>query len=163
MRACRVAQADMEDCEQEVWKEVIKNLPAYHFGEARHWFYRWLYTVVHSKATDLLRYKARHPTKHLPLNVESASPSREQDPAAQYEQQVRREAVQAVLAALRKRISELSYRVFFRHWFEGESIAEIAAELGVSPVKVKCRLYKAKRRFRKLSERQGFQDLLRDH
>lgn len=89
--------------------------------------------------------------------------SREAGASADYEQQELQEAVRRILAVLEHQLPKLSYHTFYSHWLEGHSVGEIAAELGVSQVIVRCRLFKAKRKFRLLCERNPQKNLLTEY
>jgi RNA polymerase sigma factor (sigma-70 family) len=102
VRANGLDQPEAEDCIQEAWKEVVRTLGAFDSEGTQGRLCSWLHTIVHSKATDLLRYRQRHPTRRLHRTPEAAMGSREADPAFCYEQHCRQEAVQHVLGLLRR-------------------------------------------------------------
>ena len=49
--------ADLDDCVQDVWSTVASNLAHFEYRENRSGLRAWLYTLVRSKAVDLLRQK----------------------------------------------------------------------------------------------------------
>jgi RNA polymerase sigma-70 factor (ECF subfamily) len=148
-RACRVPRADLDDCVQEVWAELVRRLRSLRYDPRRGRFRTWLYTIVHSKATDLLRRRLRHPTESLGARA-GALGSREGDPAAEGERRGQREAVQRVLAELRRGVSERSYRVLYLRRIEGWTTREVAAALGLTPAQVRSRDHRMKRKCRRL-------------
>jgi RNA polymerase sigma-70 factor (ECF subfamily) len=148
-RACRVPQTDLDDCVQEVWAELVTLVRGRRYDPRRGRFRTWLYTIVHSKATDLLRRRLRHPTESLGGRA-AALGSREGDPAAEGERRSQQEAVRRVLAALRQRVSERSYRVLYLRWIEGWTTREVAVALGLTPAQVRSRDHRMKGKCRSL-------------
>ena len=53
--------ADVDDCLQEVWSAVAARLVEFHRPEDRPGLRAWLYALVRSKATDVIRRRARRP------------------------------------------------------------------------------------------------------
>jgi RNA polymerase sigma-70 factor (ECF subfamily) len=148
-RACRVSQADLDDCVQEVWAELVTLVRGRRYDPRRGRFRTWLYTIVHSKATDLLRRRLRHPTEGLGARA-AALGSREGDPAAEGERRSQQEAVRRVLAALRRGVSGRSYRVLYLRWIEGWTTREVAAALGPTPAQVRSSHHRMRRKCRSL-------------
>jgi RNA polymerase sigma factor (sigma-70 family) len=159
---CHVPREDAKDCLQEVWTEVLSNLPAFASDGSQGRLCSWLHGIAHSKATNFLRYCARHPTKRLGAEAEIALLSRDAGPVADYEQHCREEAVQRILAALGQKVDGLSYRAFSMHWGEKKSIKKIAVELNVTQRLVRRRIRKAKKTFTVLCEQDQESDLLTD-
>ena len=147
--ACRVPSADLDDCVQEVWTELVARLRGRRYNPRRGRFRTWLYTIVHSKATDLLRRRLRHPTESLGGRA-AALGSREGDPAAEGERRSQQEAVRRVLAALRRRVSERSYQVLYLRWIEGWTTREVAVALGLTSAQVRSRDHRMKGKCRSL-------------
>jgi subtilisin family serine protease len=107
----------------------------------------------HSKATNFLRYRARHPSKRLGPRAEEALPSRDESSVDAYERRCLQQAVQKVLAMLRHQVSPTSYRVFWMRSIQERTIDEVAAELHMTPPQVRCRFCRTRHRFRLLWER----------
>jgi RNA polymerase sigma factor (sigma-70 family) len=72
-------KTDLDDCVQEVWAELVTLLRVLRYDPRRGRFRTWLYTIVHSRATDLLRRRLRHPADGLGARA-AALGSREGDP-----------------------------------------------------------------------------------
>jgi RNA polymerase sigma-70 factor (ECF subfamily) len=147
---CRVSRTDLNDCLQEVWKELITALPDFHYDSGRGRFRSWLYTLVHSKAIDLIRSQARRRTQRLERQMEAVLHSPDADPVITYERQAQQEALQHALAALRPQVSLLSYRVLYLRWIEGRTVAETAAILGLTSRQVWFRHHRVKRKLHAL-------------
>jgi RNA polymerase sigma factor (sigma-70 family) len=65
-----VGQADAEDCLQETYMAALRTYPGLRHGENLR---AWLYTIAQRKATDLVRRRARRPTRELD-GVDPAAP-----------------------------------------------------------------------------------------
>jgi RNA polymerase sigma factor (sigma-70 family) len=159
---CHVPREDVQDCLQDIWTEVQSNLPAFASDGSQGRLCSWLHAITLSKATNLLRHGARHPTKRLRAEVEAALLSRDASPVADYEQHCREEAVKRILAALGQEVDALSYRAFSMHWGEKKSIKKIAVELNVTQRLVRRRIRKAKETFTVLCQQDQESDLLTD-
>lgn len=159
---CRVRKTDLDDCVQQVLTEVIRRLPDFRHDSKRAHFPSWLYTLVHNRATDLLRYRARHPAESLSAAAAAELRASDGDPALAYEQARQRMMVRRVLADLNKRVSIIDYCVLHMRWIEGHSVSEVASALGLTPEQVSRRSYRMKQKFRRLFERHTGQEGLFD-
>src|SRR6266404_3008519 len=132
-------ESDAEDCMQDVWSEVVKTLGAFDSDGTQGRLCSWLHTIVHSKATNFVRYRMRHACKHLGTQVEAGLASREAGPMDEYEHHCLQEAVQRVLAMLRQQVSPKSFLVLWMRAIEQRTIEETAAELQLTATGVRCR------------------------
>ena len=148
--ACRVPRADLGDCLQEVWAELVRALRSFHYDPWRGRFSSWLYSLVRSKAVDLIRRRNRRPAGSLPDSAADALADPGTDPAAAWDRRSLQEAVRRTLAELRRRVPARSYRVLHMRWMEGRSVAEIAAALGLSAQQVRFRHHRMKHKFQVL-------------
>jgi len=144
---CHVPPGDVDDCVQSAWKEITAALPTFQLDGSPSRLGAWLQRIFHSKATDLLRYKARHPSLRLTPQLEAKQTSRYVDPMAELEQEFQRASLDRTLADLRRQMSATNYRAFQLRWIEGHSIKEIAATLNVTPEQVRYRCCRMKRKF----------------
>jgi RNA polymerase sigma-70 factor (ECF subfamily) len=144
---CNVPAADVEDCVQQVWAELLKKLPNFPYDPKRGRFCSWLFALVHSRAIDLLR---RRRTAGLSSTQQADLCSQEETPAATAEKQGERATVQRVLAMLRARVSETNFRVFEMRWINEWTVQEVAARLGLAPACVRLRAHRTKRIFERL-------------
>ena len=71
-----VGPTDAEDCLQETYMSALRTYPTLRHGENLR---AWLYTIAQRKATDLVRRRARRPTRDLDGVDPSAPPT--PDPA----------------------------------------------------------------------------------
>ena len=150
-RACRVPPADLEDCLQAVWAELVGALPTFRYEPGRGLFRSWLFALVRARAVDLLRRRLRRPTERIRSRTGAALRSREADPAAACERQAEREAVRLLLAEFRHRVSRRNYHVLHMRSVEGRSVGETAAALDLTPEQVRYRHHRMMRKFRSLA------------
>jgi DNA-directed RNA polymerase specialized sigma24 family protein len=57
--SCHLSREEATDCLQEIWKEVVKKLAAFHSDGSQCRLCSWLCTIAHSKATDSVPRAAR--------------------------------------------------------------------------------------------------------
>jgi RNA polymerase sigma factor (sigma-70 family) len=148
--ACRVPAVDLNDCVQEVWAALVRILPDFDYDRGRGQFRSWLYTVVHGKAVDLLRRRARHKVACLTPQMAAALCGRYGDPATECERHAAREEVRRLLGELRRRVSARSFRVVQLRWIEGRTVQEIAAALELTPQQVRFRHHRMLQKLRVL-------------
>jgi RNA polymerase sigma factor (sigma-70 family) len=142
--------ADLNDCVQEVWTTLLAKLSDFRYDPGRGLFLSWLYTLVGSKATDLIRQKTRHPAGRLSRAAAARLRGPDADPAAEYERRRQQALVRGVLGELRGRAPECSYRVLYLRWIEGRTVPEIAVTLGLTAGQVRARQHRMWRRLRAL-------------
>ncbi len=152
VRAWRLTPADVDDCVQEVWAELVAKLAEFQFDPARGPFKAWLATVVRRKVIGYLRRRGRDVC--VPLADEPSLPARgPSDPVATAERRERRRLVRRGLSALRRRVSAENYRIMRLRWIEGRSTRQVADELRISEPQVRYRLHRMKGKLRSLLER----------
>lgn len=150
---CRVPPADLDDCVQEVWHELMLRLPAFRYDPRRGRFCSWLYTIVFRKATDQARRKIRRPMTRLADRAHEEIAGTELDPAVVWDRQSDRELVRGALEKLRGCTSRRTYLVLHMRWMEGRTIAEIACALNLTDRQVWLRHHRVKRKLRRLINR----------
>jgi RNA polymerase sigma factor (sigma-70 family) len=146
----RLQPAELEDCLQEVWRELVVQLRTFRYDPGRGRFDAWLHTLVRSKATDLVRRGRRHPTESLHCYAEERLLGRDVDPATIYEHRCQQELVRYALTKLRRRVSPYDYQLFDLKWIKGWTVAEIASSLDLTPEHVSRRLHRVKKKLRSL-------------
>jgi len=137
---------NVDDCAQEVWADLMVRLPHFRLDSSRGRFTSWLYTIVRSKATDMMRRQARSRAVSLSSETTVDLPGCGDDPAVLIERHGDREFVRAGLAKLRRQVSDLSYRVLHLRYFDGLDAPQVADSLGITPEQVWAREHRAKRR-----------------
>lgn len=141
--------ADVDDCVQEAWAELVTKLNRTSYDPRRGRFDSWLFSFARRKAIRFLRRKSRGSAQSL-ADPAATLPGRDGDPQTEYERKENRELVHRMLAELRSRVSETNYRILHLRWIEGRTSAEIAAEVDVSQDQVRYRLGRMKRKLRVL-------------
>lgn len=140
--------ADVDDCVQEVWSAVALRLADFEHPGDRPGLRAWLYAVVRSKTTDVIRRNARRASQNLDACIEKGDEpsSDEPDPAAAMEQQWDATMLRSAMGELRQQISEINFRVFEMRTIEGCSEAETAAALDLTREQVRYRKHRAQRK-----------------
>jgi RNA polymerase sigma factor (sigma-70 family) len=150
---CGALPADSADCVQQVWVELVRRLHGFRHDSERCRFRSWLYRIVRSQAINLHRYQTSHPAENLLVHQEAELRGRDADPESCCERHGQQDVVRRVLAELRQRVSERSYRVLYLRWMEGWTVREVGACLGLTPQQVWLREHRIKRKFRCLWDR----------
>ncbi len=133
--------ADMEECVQEVWTRVSSNLADFKHPETRPGLRAWLYTIVRSRATDIMRRKMREPGRSLndtDADVEPP-PAPDSDPAELAQKQWERAMLETVLTELRTQVSEINFKVLHMRLVGNRDVAEVAQALNLPREQVRYR------------------------
>jgi RNA polymerase sigma factor (sigma-70 family) len=144
---------DVEECAQQVWADLVTNLPKFSLDSNRGRFTSWLYTIVRSKATDAIRQQARSRGSISVSTAEIATSAA--DPADACERQSDRDAVRRAMQTLKNCTSDLSYQVLHLRWIDQLSVAEVGGALRLSPGQVWAREHRMKRRLKAILIGQG--------
>ncbi len=144
--------ADVDDCVQEVWSAVALRLADFEHPRKRPGLRAWLYAVVRSKTTDVIRRNIRRASQNLDACIEKGGEpsSDEPDPATAMEQQWDATMVRTAMEELRRQVSETNYRLFQMRTIEGCSEAETAAALNLTPEQVRYRKHRTQRKLKAL-------------
>ena len=137
LRARTKSKADAEDLLQEVFVRIQKRLPTLHDTSK---LQGWVYRIARNAVID--HYRTRR--EHLPIDFEVES----DDPAGETAVDLR--------PSLRRFIAELppNYREpLLRHEFQGESLEEVAAALGLTLTAAKTRVRRARLMLREMLDR----------
>ncbi len=133
---------NIEDAEDLVQETLIAALAAIHQKKYIDNPKSWLLTVLHCKYYDMLRRKYRKGT--VSIDMVSEIPVSE-DISEQFEQTEDAENIRRCLAYL----IEHYRQVMVRYYMHGESIRQIAEELGIPENTVKSRLDAGRKHIRK--------------
>jgi RNA polymerase sigma-70 factor (ECF subfamily) len=147
-----VRGADADDCVQEVWSAVSLKLAEFVHPGNKPGLRSWLYTVVRSKTTDVIRGNIRRSSHDLDALIEKGvePESDEPDPAQVTEQQWDAAMVNTAMDELRRQAPEVNCRVLEMRVMEGRSEAETAAALGLTPEQVRYRKHRTQRKLQAL-------------
>jgi len=143
------SSCDIDDCTQEVWIDLIRNLPDFDFDQTRGRFTSWLFTVVRNKATDIVRRQARRAAEPINAGLDQPDLGAE-SPSESLARKAEIESVRTALAKLKSRTSEKNYQLLHMRHIEGRDVADVAEALGISPSQVWAREHRLKGKLRKL-------------
>ncbi|MBX9789020.1 MAG: sigma-70 family RNA polymerase sigma factor [Pirellulales bacterium] len=147
---CRVPSDEVDDCVQEALQTVTSTLRDFRYDRQRGSFRGWLYTLVRSRATDLMRrrlrraarFKAQQRTDHV------AAPCN--DPTVEIDRRWRAAVVHTVIDHLRGEVSPRNFEVFYLRSVQELSVSEVALRTGSTPERVRYRHHRMVRKFRDL-------------
>jgi RNA polymerase sigma factor (sigma-70 family) len=141
---------DRDDVFQEVWLTIAQKLPDFQWLGSSYRFRAWMGQVIRHKAVDMIR-RQRRLSNCVPSELHKADCevlTGETDPAQAAERLWRRELVHLVLAKLRPTIKETNFYILHLHYWEGLTVPEIVNRVGLSTVRVSCRLHRLLRKLR---------------
>ena len=142
-----LTSADVDDCVQEVWSEVVVRLAKFDRRPDRPGLRAWLYKLVRSKTADAYRARQRRPSAGLDKVVDlAAEPVDETDILSDLQWQAA--LVESVLTELQTKMSSTSYRVLRMRLCDGCDVADVARELNLKPAQVRYRYHRAKQKLR---------------
>ncbi len=137
-------EQDAEDVVQETFLRAYRHLNRW---DARSSFGTWVYRIAANYSLDLLRVRKRHAAStQLPTETEVRSTGPGPDRLL-YSSQVQRQ-----VAATLDSCSEMERAAFVLRHFEGQSIEEIGATLGVSANSTKQSIFRAVHKLRRALE-----------
>jgi len=144
--------SDVDDCVQAVWLEVATGFCEFEHAADHSGLRSWIYTLVRSKAGDLLRKRARRPAESLDAAraVGHEPVDREADPTKLMDRQWERALLETLLEELRQEVSETNWNLLRMRCLEGRDVPEVAAALGLSSEQV---WYRQRRLMKKLQAR----------
>ena len=132
---------DREECLSETAMQVWKHIGQ--FSRQRGSWNAWLTAVARNTALNHARKNARHgEVEELTEHTAAPGPTPE-------EEMIQREREQELLEALGHLLPE-ERLLFYRKYYYLQSTAQIAAEMGMTERAVEGKLYRLKRRLRKL-------------
>ena len=147
---CKVPRIDLEECTQEVWFKLLKNLPHFHHDTAASQFRTWLFAIVRNQVVDQIRRNRIRAVSCLTDHIAANLTSPNSDPAQLFDRAADLRDLRRAAELLRPLISDKSYRVLQLRWIEGKSIKEIAIALDLTPAQVRLRQCRMKKRLLRL-------------
>jgi RNA polymerase sigma-70 factor (ECF subfamily) len=134
---------EIEDLLQEVWCEVIRQLPRFEYDRTRGGFRRWLYIIVRRRTIDHARQRAARGR----LNVDAGSlfnsallDPRAPNPSDDLDRQFKTEILHAAIGIFREQATPAEWDTFSLCRLKGLSSAAAAEALGTTPEAVRKRL-----------------------
>lgn len=159
---CGVKPADLDDCCQEAWIEVVQRLAEGRYDSARGSLAAWIFAVVRNKSIDFLRALGRNPEVKV-ADLDFLPTQCELDPAVLFERKRRQSILQSAIAELVNRLSATTFEALYRTSIEERDGSSVARELGLTLEQVRYRRRRAKQSLRELLGcRQMWSQLLDD-
>lgn len=142
--------ADADDCLQEVWLQVAQTLSEFEPPQDRSGLRAWLFTLVRSRANDLLRRRTRRTEQSIDApGLDSQEPeSKEFDPSESLDQEWEKAYLATVVEELRAQMSEPNYQLLYLRLIEGREVADVARALSITPEQVWYRQHRLMRKVR---------------
>lgn len=131
---------DIDDCLAESAMRIWENFHTY--DESKGSFTAWVTAITRNTALNMIRRKNRHPAEELAETTASADPSPE-------EIVLRREQQRELKHALGL-LSQKERNLFYRKYYYLQSTEKIAAEMGTTARSVEGKLYRIKKKLRKM-------------
>jgi len=145
-----VPRCDVDDCVQEVWREVAVRLAGFNRPSDRPGLRAWLYALVRSKATNVFRRKARQSAESLDDRISAGHEPRDSgaDPAAAFERRWERAVLDKIVDQLREDLSPTNGRILQLRLIERRSVDDVAAELNVPAAVIHARQHRILKRLK---------------
>lgn len=131
---------DIEDCLSETVMRIWENFDTY--DENKGSFAAWVTAITRNTALNMIRRKKRHQADEIDENTESAEPTPE-------EIVLREERQRELLLAL-DLLSQKERNLFYRKYYYLQSTEKIAAETGMTVRSVEGKLYRIKKKLRRM-------------
>jgi len=133
-------QHDIEDCLSETAMRIWENFDTY--DENKGSFAAWVTAITRNTALNMIRRKNRHPSDEIEDEIESTEPTPEEV--------VLREERQRELRRMLDLLSQKERNLFYRKYYYLQSTEKIAAEMGMTVRSVEGKLYRIKKKLRKM-------------
>jgi RNA polymerase sigma factor (sigma-70 family) len=151
-KSCRPVERD--DISQEIWTEIIVELPRLTDGSIQGDFSSWLAgltrrkigRVVHQQGTCWKLGQLSIEIENAPLASSDLGPDEE----CLFKEML--EQLEAALTKLRNQTSQKNCELFCRKFFGNQSAQKIAAALSLTTNEVECRYHRMKRKWRTLTK-----------
>ncbi|MBR2894365.1 MAG: sigma-70 family RNA polymerase sigma factor [Oscillospiraceae bacterium] len=136
---------DREECLSEAAMRVWEKITQY--DDTRGSFHAWLTAIARNTALNRQRR-----TTSVDSEIPESTPAPEPTPEEQVLREERQNAVKRALGQL----SQTERNLFYRKYYYLQSTAQIASELGMTERAVEGKLYRLKKRIRKMLGGEGY-------
>jgi RNA polymerase sigma-70 factor (ECF subfamily) len=150
-RNLRFQSVEIDDLLQDVWCEVIRQLPKFEYERARGGFRRWLFVIVRRRAIDHVRQRvARRGTGPMTAHFfnSGVEDPRAPDPVAALDRQFKTEILQEAIDLFRQQATDGEWQSFSLCRLEGLNSSLAAQRLGTTPEAIRKRLERANLKLR---------------
>lgn len=125
-----LSEADASDLVQDVLEVLSRELPSFDYDGSRS-FRAWLKAITDRRAKNFFRDQSRRPSAGIDSDIaEAAIVESESD--LYEEQEYRKAIIQQVFALVRNEFSDDVWKAFLKQTVEGQSVTDVALELGLS-------------------------------
>lgn len=145
---------EADDLSQEVWKEIVVQLPKLVYSPGRARLSSWLAGLATKKIRRLANTLPPSSAQDF-VGVESVAESlrsRDLGPEDMCFMGEIWAQLEAALAKLRQQATPKTYEVFCRRFFWGQSVKDVAVAVELSSHEVRCRCHRATRKWRTLTK-----------
>ncbi|MBX9788146.1 MAG: sigma-70 family RNA polymerase sigma factor [Pirellulales bacterium] len=143
----RYPEQEADDLLQEVWKEILRQLPRFEYDQAKGGFRRWLFTLVERRAIDFARARGRRVEGAFSLTHDV--PDRLAPlPEEELNRRFHAEVVQDAIARFRQTAKAPSWQVFELCRLRGMTSVQAGEILEITPEAARKRLERATKEFR---------------
>src|SRR5262249_22069054 len=125
---CGAMEAEVSDCVQEVWRELLVRLRTFRLDSRRGQFETWLFSIVQGKTADARRFRKRRLARRDSIRLQALTDAHPRPDRAMEDE----EMVAIAWAELRKRLSERTFQVLRLRLLDERPVAEVALRLGLS-------------------------------
>jgi RNA polymerase sigma-70 factor, ECF subfamily len=158
-RQAGLQDQDAADIGQDVFRTVAQRVAGFRRDHPADTFRGWLWTITHHKLGDYFRRRGARPEAtggtdayqelqdlpETPREVSQTSGDSESDA----------DVLHRILAAIRDEFEELTWQAFWKATVEERAVAEISADLGMTPHAVHQAKYRVLRRLRQEMDGRG--------
>lgn len=150
-RAAGMQPHDATEIVQDVFCAVLRNIQRFERTEKQHSFRGWLRTITNNKIKDEARRKGRAPT--LPGFVEAGEVANELEMGQEESSDhslgsETHQLLTRALDAVRQDFGDRTWQAFYRLTVQGQTAAEIGADLGMTAKAVRQAKYRVLLRLR---------------
>ena len=147
VRSSGIKGNDVEDCAQEVWLEIVRQLAAGNYDPRRGQFSCWIFTIARNKAIDCARAHGRNRAVDC-ADLDFLPSRRELDPAVMFERKRRSSLLHLALYELFQRTSSATFEALYQVSIEEKDFPHVAERLGLTVNQVRYRKRRAKQSLR---------------
>ncbi|MEM7478801.1 MAG: sigma-70 family RNA polymerase sigma factor [Planctomycetota bacterium] len=145
LRQKGLQDADAADLTQDVMASVTKSMKSFKFQPERGKFRGWLFAVVQNKLRNYWRASSKLPSARgdtQAMQLLNEQPDERNDALEIWDREYEQHLFVAAAEAVRPKVQESTWQAFWSTLVEGESPAEVALRLTMTPAAV--RLAKAR-------------------
>lgn len=154
LRGSGLQHADACELTQELLLKINQNIERWEIGSERGSFRGWLRRVARNLLVSWLRQEQRRSWRHAsvdPAMLDASCVPRE-DETREFDEEAERAAYRHALLRVQNEVHASTWQAFWKVVFAGASIAEAAAELGMSQGAVRVAKCRVQARLKKVIE-----------